>query len=43
MFLEGSSLSKGNEIVECDVIYEIFVAKFMILTNLREPWRCYLP
>jgi hypothetical protein len=33
MFLEGSSLSKGNEIVECDVIYEIFVAKFLNLQN----------
>jgi hypothetical protein len=30
MFLEGSSLSRGKEIVECDVIYEIFMAKFLI-------------
>jgi hypothetical protein len=34
MFLEGSSLSRGNEIVEYDVIYEIFVAKFLILQNI---------
>ena len=33
MFLEGSSLSRGNEIVEYDVIYEIFVSKFPILQN----------
>ena len=31
--LEGYSLSKGKEIVECDVIYEIFMAKFLILQN----------
>jgi hypothetical protein len=33
MFLEGFSLSRGNEIVEYDVIYEIFVTKFLILQN----------
>ena len=33
MFLKGSSLSIGMEIVEYDVIYEIFVAKFLILQN----------
>jgi hypothetical protein len=31
--LEGSSLSKGKEIVEYDVIYKIFVSKFLILQN----------
>jgi hypothetical protein len=31
--LEDSSLSRGKEIVEYDVIYEIFVAKFLILQN----------
>ena len=33
MFLEGSSLSRGKEIVEYDVIYAIFMAKFLILQN----------
>jgi hypothetical protein len=33
MFLEGSRLSRAKEIVENDVIYEIFVAKFLILQS----------
>jgi hypothetical protein len=31
--LEGFSLSRGKEIVECDVIYEILVSRFLILQN----------
>jgi hypothetical protein len=31
--LKGSSLSRGKEIMEYDVIYEIFMAKFLILQN----------
>ena len=33
-FLKGSSLSRGKDIVEYDIIDEILVAKFLILQTV---------